>query len=401
MSAARPPRALVVAPQPFFTPRGTPFSVYYRTLVLSEAGVQMDLLTYGEGADVDLPGVRIRRIPRFRFLGPVSIGPSWKKLFLDGFIALRMLGLLLRRRYDFVHAHEEAVFLAAFLKPLFRFRLVYDMHSSLPQQLRNFNFTRSRALVRIFTWLEDLSIRRADAVITICPDLADYAPTRMKDPSRHFLIENSIFEPVRLKGAVPAATGEGEAAPFPPDRRAVVYTGTFEPYQGLSLLLKAFAIARRTEPSALLVLAGGTPAQVETLRAEAAALGLGAEDARIGPRVPQAEARRLTQAASVQVSPRSAGTNTPLKVYEQLASGVPLVATRIHSHTQVLDDAVAYLVAPEPEALAAGILEALRDGREGNARAAQAKALYAERYSRPVYERKLRALLERIGVCAG
>src|SRR6185295_1245119 len=111
-------RALVIAPQPFFTPRGTPFSVYYRTLMLAKQGVEIDLLTYGEGQDVDLAGVRILRIPRFRFLGPVEVGPSRTKLFLDAFLVLRTLGLLLRKRYDFVHAHEEAVFFCRFLKPL-------------------------------------------------------------------------------------------------------------------------------------------------------------------------------------------------------------------------------------------------------------------------------------------
>ena len=57
-------RALVVAPQPFFTPRGTPFSVYYRTLITAEKGVKIDLLTYGIGQDVEIPGVRLIRIPR-------------------------------------------------------------------------------------------------------------------------------------------------------------------------------------------------------------------------------------------------------------------------------------------------------------------------------------------------
>ena len=36
------------------------------------------------------------------------------------------------------------------LKPLFRFRLIYDMHSSLPQQLTNFEFTKSRLLIGVF-----------------------------------------------------------------------------------------------------------------------------------------------------------------------------------------------------------------------------------------------------------
>jgi len=65
-------RILVVAPQPFFTPRGTPFSVYYRTLVSSELGFEVDLLTYGQGEDIALPGVRLIRAPAFAWLGPVK-----------------------------------------------------------------------------------------------------------------------------------------------------------------------------------------------------------------------------------------------------------------------------------------------------------------------------------------
>ena len=132
-------KALVIAPQPFFSPRGTPFSVYYRTLITSELGVKIDLLTYGQWQDVDIPGVRIIRIPRFPFFGPVQIGPSYLKLFLDIFLVIWTIALLLKNRYHFVHAHEEAVFFCRFLKPIFGFKLVYDMHSSLPQQLTNFH----------------------------------------------------------------------------------------------------------------------------------------------------------------------------------------------------------------------------------------------------------------------
>jgi hypothetical protein len=191
-------RALVIAPQPFFTPRGTPFSVYYRTLVMAELGVQVDLLCYGEGSDVDVPNARIIRIPRFRFLGPTPIGPSPQKAFLDTFMLLWTIGLLLRRRYNYVHAHEESVFWCRFLKPVFRFKLAYDMHSSLPQQLTNFAFTQNRLVIGAFSWLERTALKASEAVITICPDLRDYALRSGVDPERLFLIENSIFDDVRL-----------------------------------------------------------------------------------------------------------------------------------------------------------------------------------------------------------
>ena len=51
-------------------------------------------------------------------------------------------------------------------------------------------------------------------------------------------------------------------------------------------------------------------------------------------------------------SPRSKGTNTPLKIYQYLRSGKPIVATRLLTHTQVLDDDTAMLTAPDPQAFA-------------------------------------------------
>jgi glycosyltransferase involved in cell wall biosynthesis len=184
-------KVLVVAPQPFFTPRGTPLSVYYRTMVMAENGVSIDLLSYGEGQNIDLASVRLIRIPRMSWIGPIPVGPSWKKFFLDILMCMWTIGLLVRHRYDAVHAHEEAVFWCRFLKPLFRFRLIYDMHSSLPQQLSNFQFTKSRMLLGTFRALEHTCLRKADAVITICPDLKDYALRTGIDPERHVLIENS------------------------------------------------------------------------------------------------------------------------------------------------------------------------------------------------------------------
>lgn len=392
-------KMLVVAPHPFFTPRGTPLSVYYRTLVTSELGVSIDLLTYGSGKDVHLPGVRVVRIPRVGWLEPVPVGPSWTKLLLDVFMVVWTVGLLLRHRYQVVHAHEEAVFWCRMLKPIFHFRLVYDMHSSLPQQLENFRFTRLRFPVRIFAALESNCLHAADAVITICPDLRDLALKSGVAADRHFLIENSIFENVRVVdpagGAVVASELQNSLQPDPA-YPTILYAGTFESYQGVELLIQAFAIVGQTVEARLL-LAGGTPEQVERMRRAAESAGI-ADACRFLGQVPKSEAMRLTQAATILVSPRTHGSNTPLKIYEQIASGIPLVATRIWSHTQVLDEDVCILVEPEPKAMAKGIVSALDDPHMAGGRAARAKVLYASKYARPVYVGKMRRLLSIVGV---
>ena len=390
-------KILVVAPHPFFSPRGTPFSVYYRTMVFAEQGADIDLLTYGRGRDVELPRTRIIRIPHIPGMGDVPVGPSWKKLVLDVFMVLWSIGLLLRNRYDVVHAHEESVFWCRYLKPLFRFRLIYDMHSSLPQQLTNFKFTKSRLLIGIFHRLEASCLRAADAVITICPDLRDYALQSGVPADRHFLIENSIFEDVNVVADSPAATRANAAESLQPPGSGsgslFLYAGTFEAYQGVELVIRAFVEVKRQVPDARLVLLGGNPRQVAAARQLAESIGSAAE---FGGQVAKNVVSKWTAAADVLLSPRIHGTNTPLKIYEQLASGKPLIATRIWSHTQVLTEEVCILVDASPESIAEGMLLALRDRESAMQRAFRAKELYEREYSRPVYEGKVRQLLGRI-----
>ncbi len=385
---------LIVAPQPFFTPRGTPFSIYYRALVMAEQGVGSDILTYGSGQDPDIPGVHIRRIPRLKFLEPIPVGPSWSKLLLDFFMVAWTVAMLLKHRYPVVVAHEEAAFWCRFLKPVFRFRLVVEMHSNLSQQLVNFQFTKSRILIRVFRYLQESALKAADVVVTVCPDLRNYACDCGVPPERQVMIENSIFDPVRLREAGQAAESvdDGPLVDFGPGHPVILYAGTFEVYQGLELLLHAFAQVLREMPTARLLMVGGRPEQVARLSQLAESLRLAGACLFTGT-VPKAAVIRLLQSANVLVSPRLHGTNTPLKIYELLATGKPLVVTRIRSHTQVLDDSVCYLVEPDAASLAGGLLAALNDEAGATARSRNALALYEREYTRAAYERKVRKLL--------
>src|SRR5207302_10840226 len=61
-------------------------------------------------------------------------------------------------------------------------------------------------------------------------------------------------------------------------------------------------------------------------------------------------------AADLLVSPRSRGTNTPLKIYQYLRSGRATVATRLLTHTQVLSDETAILTGATAREFADGVL---------------------------------------------
>jgi len=377
----------MIAPEPFFEPRGTPFSEFHRIRALTALGHQVDLVTYPFGRDVTMAGLRVFRSLRPPFVRRIGIGPSLAKVPLDVLLTFSVLRRALSARYDAIHSHEEGGLIGVLVAALLRLPHVYDMHSSLPQQLTNFAFSRSRLLRRVFLGIERLMIRRSRVVIVICPTLED--TVREIDPSaRAILIENapgSSEEPATPEQARAVRREFGVPLSAP----VVLYTGTFEAYQGLDLLFEAMAHVRRVRPEARLLLAGGKPDQVASMRTLAAAAGVGDVTIFAGER-PSAEIPAYLLACDVLVSPRSRGTNTPLKIYQYLRSGKPIVATRLLTHTQVLSDRTAILTGVTAREFGDGILAALQDPERAAAVGREARQLADTKYSYEAYLERTR-----------
>ena len=368
---------LMIAPEPFFEPRGTPFSEFHRIRALTTLGHTVDLVTYPFGRDVEMPGLRIARCVRPPFIRRVKIGPSWPKVPLDLSLFFTAMRLAMTRRYDAVHSHEEGGALGILIAWLLRVPHLYDMHSSLPQQIANFGYSNRAWLSRLLAGLERQMIRRSRVVIVICPELED--TVKAVDPDvPTVLIENapgSGDRPTPGTGdAVRQGLGLGADVPI------IMYTGTFEAYQGLELLYEAMSRVLAQRPDAKLVLVGGDVEQVEAARARVQALGFGQAVTLAGQR-PAEDIPAYLDSATVLVSPRSTGTNTPLKIYQYLRSGRPIVATRLRTHTQVLSDDTAFLADPTPDAFAAAILEVLTRPDRAAETGARARALADTKYS--------------------
>lgn len=372
----------MIAPEPFFEPRGTPFSEYFRIQALTALGHTVDLVTYPFGEDKQIPGLRIFRCWRPPGIHGVKTGPSAAKLFLDFFLFWRVLGRALLQRHDLIHTHEEGSIMGVVCQKLTRTPHLYDMHSSLVQQMDNFQFSRSRLVRKVFRIVEKASLRNAASVIVICRSLFDHAAA-ITDPAKLTLIENFMDDR-------PACGDENEIRRrrdeiSPGRNKVVMYTGTLETYQGIPLLLDSL---ERLPAEFRLVLVGGTPAQVAKLHRDLQGRGLAGRVTLLGQR-PAAEIPALLQAADVLVSPRSRGTNIPLKIYSYLASGVPVVASDLPTHTQTLTREIVLLARPEPDDFAAAIASA--SGPEGRRIARQAKD-FCRRYYTPERYRELVAV---------
>ena len=381
----------MVAPQPFFEPRGTPFSVLGRLKALSKLGHEVDLVTYHIGEDVVIPDVVIRRIPDIPFIRKISIGPSAKKLFLDMFLLVKTMSLLMRRRYDLLHSHEEASFFCVFFAKVFRVPHLYDMHSSLPQQLGNFQYSKFSPLIWLFTFLEKITINSSQAVITICPALEE----QVKDVcphAPHLMIENMTIE--RSPDSVPDEDVQQFKATYQLEgRRIVLYTGTFETYQGIPLLIQSAKAVVEKIPNVVFVLMGGTPQQVDDVRSQIKEEGLLSSFCLTGSR-PSTEIPCAIRAADILVSPRIKGTNTPLKIYAYLQSGKPIVATNLSTHTQVLNEHVAFLTDTNETAFANGILDSLMHEEDATARGHRARELFETQFSYDIYLEKTAKILD-------
>ncbi|HEV3485555.1 MAG TPA: glycosyltransferase, partial [Vicinamibacterales bacterium] len=256
-------KILMIAPEPFFEPRGTPFSEFHRIRALTELGHTVDLVTYPFGQDVAMPGLRVFRCLRPPFVHEVRIGPSLAKVPLDLTLAATAIRRALAERYDAVHSHEEGSFIGVLLAAMLGVPHLYDMHSSLPQQLANFSFSRSRVLKGAFSWMERFVIRRSKVVIVICPHLEE--TVRGIEPN----VPAVLIENAPGSGDAPEA-GSGRRIRnelrLNDDTPVVLYTGTFEAYQGLDLLFAAMKRVIERRPDARLVLAGGRREQIEAAR---------------------------------------------------------------------------------------------------------------------------------------
>lgn len=384
-------KILMIAPQPFFEPRGTPFSVLGRLKALSSLGHEIDLVTYHIGQDVPIQNVVIHRIPSIFFIKRISIGPSVTKLFLDGFLLAKTVQMLFRNSYDLVHTHEEASFFGFMLAKLFNIRHLYDMHSSLPQQLGNFQYSKFAPLIHLFRWFEETVIHSSHAVITICPALKEQVE-KINTGVPHVMIEN-----VSTEGdpqAVPANVIQEFKQQYALEgRKVVLYSGTLESYQGLDLLFLSAKVVSRIHKDVLFLIMGGRPDQLEACQHTVAQLGLEAHVRFTGMQAPS-EVLKATAACDVLVSPRISGTNTPLKIYSYLQSGKPIVATDLYTHTQVLSRDVAVLAAPEDEAFGKGICQMLEDLRYAQTLGRNARALFDRDYSYDTFLQKTNRVIQ-------
>lgn len=376
--AAITQRVLVVAPQPFYEDRGTPIALRAVLETAAASGCAIDVLTYPLGKSPAIAGVRYIRIPNILRFRSVPIGFSWKKVWLDIFLFFALRKQLRQQHYDCVQALEEAGFLAVLAARGTNTAVLYDMQSSLPEQLAQLPLLDNALIKPLLLACERWLISAADFTVSSA-GLASKVQTALpharardwKYPDSHSAATTGEASALRAKLNILETD------------RVVLYAGNFAEYQGVPLLISAMPQIIAAVPNAVLVLVGAQPEEGAQARKLLSRL-LPDDRHRIIQRVSKQQASAYLNMADVLVSPRKTeSSNLPLKILDYLAAEKPVVATATHAHQSILTQEMAVLAEPSEGALAASIIAVLTDAKKAAALTAAAK-LYAQKHLGPL-----------------
>src|SRR5690348_8887562 len=157
-------RMLMIAPQPFFEPRGAPLCVNQHIQALLELGYEIDLITYPLGQNLSHPNLHIYRAPAIPFLKKVKPGPSLAKIPLDLSVLFKSFQMLRQNRYHYICAHEEAALLGILLASIFDCKLLYYMHCNLAELI-----SQNSLIFRCAETVQRFMVRKVDAVVAFYP----------------------------------------------------------------------------------------------------------------------------------------------------------------------------------------------------------------------------------------
>lgn len=330
---------------------------------------------------------RVRRLPSFDLLNHVREGSRAARFAFSvqllTYLISAALGLLLARAQLYYTRDERIVVLLSLLKP--RARIAYEPHQLAPG--------------RIGRRIQALALRRAGSLFPVTRGLAEDLIARGADPAR-ILIAHDGIRGARFAN-MPSRAEARRLAGWPPDAFIVGYVGRLQTLamdKGLGTLIEA--AARVPGVPVALAIVGGPAAMAEAYRQDWLARGLPAEGFLYAGQVaPDAVPRYLAAfdacAMPLPDTPHFARHASPIKLFEYMSSGSPVIASDLGSFREIVADGeTALLVPPADPAAWALALARLRDDAPLRERMAErARALVFADYT---WAARVRRILDHI-----
>ncbi len=387
-------KILFITPQPFFLERGSPYRVRAELQAIVENGCEVDLLCYNFGKNIALKNIKIHRSLKPFWIKKVGIGLSWNKIFLDFFLLLAAIKLVFKNKYAAIHGVEEAGVIAALISFFNKTPYIFDMHSHMSEQLSQRLVKPGGIFYRIIFGIEKFCIKRAAGIITVS-DLITARVRGFAEKTPAITVEDLPLDNCFISNHIHEDKIRKELSLF--NTNNIVYTGNFEPYQGIDLLLDGFAeflsnsSIEIREKMRLIIVGGGDERDLKFKFYQEKTSNLKLNDFVIfSGQKSEDEISAYLQIADILISPRIAGAHTPLKIYSYIAAAKLIVATTITAHTNVLNSENAYLCSPSAEHLANTLSLAFSSTTEEKGTLINnASKLLEERFNKKEFSRRI------------
>jgi len=324
---ARPYRVLMIAPTSFFADYGCHVRILEEARVLQQLGHQVTIVTYRNGRD--LPGLDIRRTLPIPWRQAYEVGSSRHKIGFDALLGIKTLQLLLRHRYDVIHAHlHEGALIGQVLGALFRIPVLFDFQGSLTEEMIDHRFLqRESGVYPPLRRLEERIDQAAPIIFTSSANAEQILTAQFGcDPQRIRPLPDCVsthtFRPASTYDAQELSALRQRLG-VPAGARLIVYLGLLAEYQGTSHLLRSMQQIQTRYTDVVLLLMGFPG--VDYYQNMAKELGVDNRVIFTG-RVPYEEAPLHLALGEVAVAPKLSLTESAGKLLNYMAVGLPIVA---------------------------------------------------------------------------
>lgn len=319
-------KVAMVAACPFPYPRGTPTRILRMSQTLSDLGIDVHVITYHLGQDIDTGGgITIHRIPNLKFYKKTSPGPSFLKLIvIDPILILNLLQLHRTYKYDLIHAHHFEGLLATWpIKMFGHTPIIFDSHTLLASELHHYDLFLPKNLIRKLGIILDRYLPKfSDYIICVSKQIKSQLINDARIPPKKIsLIPNGL----ELDHFFLESLNERSLDKTTP---ILGFAGNFAKYQGIDKMLTAVSILRKSYPGIKLNIYSSDLSSEYLTMIES--LGIAGRVEMI-PTSYQQLPECLSQ-VDILLNPRSDGAGTPLKLINYMSAGKPIVSFAGSAH---------------------------------------------------------------------